>query len=139
MKVGYVRATSDQPQLWHPELPLELQTVGVEQAISCFKPVKLDCPINGRENMFVYSSGSDAPNRWQDVSMNMLAGDVWILSSYVIHRGGAVPRDVPPGSTRNITSAAIATRRIDYKTTVPLIPPPRVEIPAQQPSQRPRM
>ena len=57
--------------------------------------------------------------------MSMLAGDLWILSSYVIHRGGAVPRDAPPGSTRIIAFAAIATRRVDYETTVPIIPPRR--------------
>ena len=34
VKVGYVRATSDQPQLWHRDLPLELQSVGVEHAFS---------------------------------------------------------------------------------------------------------
>ena len=63
--------------------------------------------------------------------MSMLAGDPWILSSYVIHRGGAVPRDAPPGSTRIIAFAAIATRRVDYETTVPIIPPPWAEAPAQ--------
>ena len=66
--------------------------------------------------------------------MSMLAGDSWILSSYVIHRGGAVPRDAPPGSTCIIALAAIATRRVDYETTVPIIPPPWAEAPAQQPS-----
>ena len=97
VKVGYVRATSDQPQLWHRDLPLESQTVGVEHAFCCFMPVKLDCPMDGRENMFVYSSGSSVPYPWQEVSMSVLAGDLWILSSYVIHGGGAVPRDAPPG------------------------------------------
>ena len=132
VKVGYVRATSDQPQLWHRDLPLELQTVGVEHAFSCFMPVNLDCPMDGRENMFVYGSGSGVPYPWQEVSMSMLAGVLWILSTYVIHRGGPLPRDAPPGSTRIIASAAIATRRVDYETTVPIIPPPRAEAPAQQ-------
>ena len=45
--------------------------------------------------------------------MSMLAGDLWILSSYVIHRGGVVPRDVPLGSNRIIALAAIATRPVD--------------------------
>ena len=134
VKVGYIRATSDQPQLWHRDLPLELQTVGVEHAFFCFMPVNLDCPMNGRENMFVYGSGSGVPYPWQEVSMSMLAGDLWILSSSVIHRGGAVPRDEPPGSTRIIAFAAIATRRVDYETTVPIIPPPWAKAPAQQPS-----
>ena len=134
VKVGYVRATSDQPKLWHRDLRLELQTVGVEHAFSCFMPVNLDCPMDGRENMFVYGSGSGVPYPWQEVSMRMLAGDLWILSSYVIHRGGAVPRDAPPGSTRIIAFAAIATRRVEYETTVPIIPPPWAEAPAQQPS-----
>ena len=97
VKVGYVRATSDQPQLWNRDLPLELQTVGVEHAFSGFMLVNLDCPMDGCENMFVYGSGSGVPYPWQEVSMSMLAGDLWILSSYVIHRGGAVPRDAPPG------------------------------------------
>ena len=57
VKVGCVWATSDQPQLWHRDLPLELQTVGVEHAFSCFMPVNLDCPMDGRANMFVYGSG----------------------------------------------------------------------------------
>ena len=139
VKVGYVWATSDQPQLWHGDLPLELQTVGVEHAFSCFMPVNLDCPMDGRENfrvrfVFVYGSGSGVPHPLQEVSMSMLAGDMWILSSYVIHRGGAVSRDAPLGSTRIIAFAAIATRRVDYKTTVPIIPPPWAEAPAQQPS-----
>ena len=80
VKVGYVQATSDHPQLWHLDLPLELQTVGVEHAIFCFMPVNLDCPIDpsveGRENMFVYSSGSGVPYPWREVSMSMLAGDL---------------------------------------------------------------
>ena len=134
VKVGYARATSDQPQLWHRDLPLELQTVGVEHAFSCFMLVKLDCPMDGRANMFVYGFGSGVPYPWQEVSMSMLAGDLWILSSYVIHRGGAVSRDMPPASTRIIALVAIATRRVDYETTVPIIPPPWAEAPAQQPS-----
>ena len=134
VKVGYVRATSDQPQLWHRDLPLELQTVGVEHAFSCLMPVNLDCPMDGRENMFVYGSGFGVPYPWQEVLMSMLAGDLWILSSYVIHRGGALPRDAPPGSTRIIALAALATHRVDYETTVPIIPPPWAEAPAQQPS-----
>ena len=48
VKVGYVRATSDQSQLWHRDLPLELQTVGVRHAFSYFMPVTLDCPMDGR-------------------------------------------------------------------------------------------
>ena len=64
LKVGYVRATSDQPQLWHRDLPLELQTVGLEHTFSCFMPVNLDCPMDGRENMFVYGSGSGVPYLW---------------------------------------------------------------------------
>ena len=35
-------ATSDQPQLWHRDPLLELQTFGVEHAFSCFMPVNLD-------------------------------------------------------------------------------------------------
>ena len=66
--------------------------------------------------------------------MSMLAGDLWILSSYVTHRGGAVSRGALDGSTRIIAFAAIATRRINYETTVPIIPPPWAEAPAQQPS-----
>ena len=107
----------------------------MEHAFSCFMPVNLDCPTDGRENMFVYSSRSGVPYPWREVSMSMLAGDLWILSSYVIYRGGAVPSDAPPGSTRIIAFAAIATRRVDYKTTVPIIPPPSAEAPTQQPSR----
>ena len=132
VKVGYLRATSDQPQLWHRDLPLELPIVGVEHAFSCFMPVNLDCPMDGRENMFVYGSGSGDPYPCQEVLMSMVAGDLWILNSYVIHRGGAVPRHVPPGSTRIIAFAAIATHRVDYETPMPIIPPPWAEAPAQK-------
>ena len=90
--------------------------------------------MDGRENMFMYGSGSSVPYPWQEVSMSMLAGNLWILSSYIIHRGGAVPTHAPPGSTRIIAFAAIATRRVDYETTVPIIPPPWAEAPTQQPS-----
>ena len=48
----------------------------------------------------------------------------------------AFPRDAPPRSTRIIAFAAIATRRVDYETTVPIIPPPWAEAPAQQLSPR---
>ena len=132
VKVGYLRATLDQPQLWHWDLPLELQTVGVEHAFSCFMPVNLGCPMDGCENMFVYGSGSAFPYLWQEVSMSMLAGDLRILSRHVIDRGGAVPRDAPAGSTRIIAFAAIATRCVNYETTVPIIPPPWAKAPAQQ-------
>ena len=47
---------------------------------------------------------------------------VLALVSPTLHCG-AVPRDAPAGSTRVITFAAIATRRVDYETTVPVIPP----------------
>ena len=86
--------------------------------------------MDGHENMFVYGSGSGVPYPWQEVSMSMLTGDLWILSSYVIHRGGAVLREAPARSTRIIAFAAIATRRIDYEPTVPSIPPPWAEAPA---------
>ena len=76
VKVGYVRATLDQPQLWHRHLPLELQTLWVEHAFSCFMPVNVDCPMDGRENMFLYGSGSGVPYLWQEVSMSMLAGEL---------------------------------------------------------------
>ena len=95
VKVGYVRATSDQPQLWHWDLPLELQTVGVEHAFSCFMAVNLDCPMDGRENMFVYGSSSVVPYPWQEVSPSMLAGDLCILSSYVIPAPLVEPAGVP--------------------------------------------
>ena len=48
LKVGYVRATSDEPQLWHRDLPLELQNVGVVHAFSCFMPISLGCRMDGR-------------------------------------------------------------------------------------------
>ena len=135
VKVGYVRATSDLPQPWHRDLPLELQNVGVEHAFFCFRPVNLDCPMDRRPREHVcVRSGSGVPYPWQEVSMSMLAGDLWILSSYVIHHVGAVPRDAPAGSTRIIAFAAIATRCVDYETTVPIIPPPWAEGPAPQPS-----
>ena len=105
-------------------MPLELQNVGVEHAFSCCMSPSLDCSMDGRENMYVYGCGCGVPYLWQEVSMSMLAGDLWILSSYVIHRGGAVLRDAPPGSTRIIAFAAIATRRLEYETTVSIIPPP---------------
>ena len=133
VKVGYVRATSDQQQLWHWDLPLELQSVGVEHAFSCFMPGNLDCPVDSRENMFVYGPGTCVPYPWQEISMGILPGDLWILSSYVIHRGGAVLREAPARSTRIIAFAAIATRRVDYETTVPIILIHWADAPAQQP------
>ena len=114
MKVGYAWATSDDPQLWPRDLPPELQTVGVEHTFSCFMPVNLDRPMDGRENMLVSGSSYAVPYPCQQVSMSMLAGDLWILSSYVILRGGAVPRDAPHGSTCIIAFAAVAARRVDF-------------------------
>ena len=111
-----MRATLGPTQLWHRDLPLEFQNVGVEQAFSCLMPVNLDCSMEGRVNMFVYGSGSGVPFPWQEVSTSMLAGDLWTLRSCVIHRGGAVLRVAPSGSTCIIAFAAIVTRRVDYKT-----------------------
>ena len=134
VSVGYVRATSDQQQLWHHDLPLELQSVGVEHMFSCFTPVNVDCPVDSRENMLVYGSGSGVPHPWQEIWVGMLSGDLSILSSYVIHRGGVVPTEAPGGSIDIITFAGIVTRRVDYETTVPIIPPPWANSPAQPPS-----
>ena len=39
----------------------------------CFMPVNLDCPMDGRENMFLYGSSSGVPYPSQEVSMSMLA------------------------------------------------------------------
>ena len=61
VKVEYLWATSDKPQLWHRDLPLELQTVGLEHAFSCLMPVNLRCPVDGRENMFVCGFGPGVP------------------------------------------------------------------------------
>ena len=105
VKVWYMRATSDQPQLWHRHPPLELQTVRAEHAFSCLMPENVDCPMDGPVNMFMYGLGSSVPYPWQEVSMSMLAGDLWIVSSYVPHRGGAVARDALGGSNRIITFA----------------------------------
>ena len=49
----------------------------------------------------------------------MMAGDLWILSSYFIHHGWAVPRDAPAGSTFIIAFAAIATRHCHTSPTRP--------------------
>ena len=105
----------------------------MDHVFSCLMPVNLDCSVEGRENMFVYGCGSDVPFPWHEVPISMLAGDLWTMKSYVIHCGGAVLRETPACSTCIIAFAAIATRRVDYKTTVPIIPPPCVEAPAQQP------
>ena len=125
-----MRATSDQPQLWHLDLLLELQNVGVEHAFSCFMPMNLAGPMDGRENMFVYGSSSGVLCPWEEVSMSILAGDLWILSNYVIHRGGAVPRDAPPTSTRIVASpplphAALTTRQQCRSSRHPGLKPPR--------------
>ena len=109
LKVGYVQAVSDEAQLWRRDLPMELQNVGVEHGFSCFMPVNMDCTMDGRENMFVYGSSSGVPYPRQAVSMSMLAGDLWIFNSYVIHRGGALPREAPAGSSRIIAFAANLT------------------------------
>ena len=131
VKVGYLQARSDEPQLWHSDLWLELPLVWV---VSCSLLVNPDCPMDGRENMFVCASGSSFPYPCQECSVSMLAGDLWILSSYVIHHGGATPREARARSTRIIAFAVIAIRRVDYETTLPVIPPPWAEAPAQQPS-----
>ena len=110
----------------------------MEHAFSCFMPVNMDCPMDGLQNMFVYGSGSGAPYPWQEVSISMLAGELWIPSSYVIHRGGAVPTDAQAGSTRIIAFAAIATRCVDYETTLPIIPPPWAKQPRNNRRHRPR-
>ena len=48
----------------------------MERAFSCFRSANLDCPMDGRDNMFVYGSGSGVPYPWQEVSMSMPAGDL---------------------------------------------------------------
>ena len=130
--VGDVRATSDRPQLWQRDVSLQLQNVGLEHAFSCFMPPHPDWPMDGRENMFLYGSITGVAYPWQEVPMSMLAGNLWILRSNAIHRGGAITREVPPASTRIIAFAAITTRRVDYDTAMPIILPPWAEAPAQQ-------
>ena len=76
VKVEYVRAASNQTRLWHRDLPLDLRSVGVEHAFSCFMPVSPDPPMDCLENMFVYGYGSGVTYLWQEVSMSMLAGDL---------------------------------------------------------------
>ena len=106
-------AMSYHQQLLHQDLPLELQIVGVEHLFPCFMPVNLDCPLEGGKHMFVYGSGIGVPYVWRDIAIGMLVGDLWVLSNDDIHRGGALPREVPAGSSRIIAFAAIATRHID--------------------------
>ena len=60
--------------------------LGWSARFPCFMPVNLDCPVHGSENMFVYGLGSGVPYPWQEILMGMLAGDVWILSNYVIYQ-----------------------------------------------------
>ena len=55
------KGLSDQPQLWHRDVPLELKNIGVEHAFTYFMLVNLDCRMDGRENMFVYGSSSSVP------------------------------------------------------------------------------
>ena len=124
-----MRATLRPPQLWHQDLLLELQNVRVEHLFSCLMPVNLDCSMEGRENMFVYGFGSGVPFPWQEVSISMLAGDLWTLKSYVIHRGRAVPREAPAGSTCIIPfppsrHAASTTRRQCQSFRHPVLKPP---------------
>ena len=57
-------ATLDQAQLWQRDLQLDLQNVGVERAFSCFMPVNVNRPMDGRENMFVNGFGSGVPYLW---------------------------------------------------------------------------
>ena len=111
VKVGYLRATSDQPQLCHQGLRLELHSVGVEHALCCFMPKNQHCSMGGGEKMIAYGSGSGVPYPWQEVSMSMLIGDLWTLN--IIHCGGAVPREARARSTGIIAVTATATRGVD--------------------------
>ena len=120
--------------LWHLDLPLMLQNLRVEHAFSSFMRANLHCPMDGRENMFVYGTGSGVSWPWQEASMSMLVADLWILGSNLIQRGRVVLRDAPAGSTSISAFAAIATRCIDYQTELPIIPPPWDQAPARQPS-----
>ena len=70
-----MRASSDQLELWHRDVPLQLHNIGVEHIFSCFMSVNLDCPMEGHENI-VYGSGSGVPYPWHQVSMSMLSGDL---------------------------------------------------------------
>ena len=125
-----MRATSDEQQLWHRDVPLV-------HAFSCFMPVNLDCPVDSREDMFVFGSGARVPFPWQEVLMGMLAGNLWILTNYVIHRGGTLPKEAPAASTRIIAFAVIAVCRVNYETTVPIASPPWMKAPVQEPPQSP--
>ena len=97
-------------------------------------PVNLDYPVDGRENMFVFCCYIGVPYPWREMSMGVLAGDPGFLSSYFIHRGGAVPREAPAGPTRSIAYSCIATYSVDYEITVPVILPPCADAPRRRPS-----
>ena len=58
------------------------KSLGLEHVFSCFMPINLDYPVSACESMFMFGSCCTVPYPWREVLMGMLAGDLWILSSF---------------------------------------------------------
>ena len=108
--LGYVRATTSTPQLYHRDVPLSHSGA----AFSVFTPVNVRCPDHD-------ANGS----RWRDEHgdehpMGSHPGDVFIMDSRTLHRGGGKPRNCR--GYRYVAFAAITEvgkPEPDYDTTVP--------------------
>ena len=109
--LGYIRATTWRPQLYHRDIPLS----HIGESYSVFSPVNVRCP-----------DGETNGSRWRDERgeehpMGSDPGDVFIMDSRTPHRGGGKPRNCK--GFRYIAFAAITEigkPNPDYDITVPL-------------------
>ena len=109
--LGYIRATTSTPQLYHRDIPLVHQGA----SFSVFTPVNVRCPD-------AEANGS----RWRDENgqehpMGSHPGDVFIMDSRTVHRGGGKPGHCK--AFRYVAFAAlteIGKPPPDYDFTIPL-------------------
>jgi hypothetical protein len=113
--VGYVRVGSSVPQAWHRDVPRNHAGV----ALSAFTPVNVACPPDdpAASLWFPPRGGSPRP-------MGSDPGDVFILDSRTVHRGGGRPCSAPPTQPYRIVAFAAIVEAgrpaPDYDHTVPV-------------------
>ena len=114
MSMGYIRATGDRLQAWHRDHLRAARPEG-GHAFSLF--LALSACEEGEASHFVAHSGGGLPRPWMPIPMPMGVGDVWAISSDVIHAGGFPKKDGPP---RDMVFFGLATWPLDFGFPCPV-------------------
>lgn len=110
--VGYIRTGSEEVQAWHRDVPEEHEGV----ALSIFTPVNCVCPADDPSASLwqPFAGGPTQP-------MGCEPGDVFVMDSRVVHRGGGRPQCAPTAHRVVAFAAVVEAGRPapDYGRSVP--------------------